>query len=218
MTMNTHTRPPFQSITLQAGLSLGATIGYHYSEKMDGINKFITIGQSVLWCELMADGRRFVLDCVTHYGQDVRSLAFRDRLTLAKEIIAANPSECLLLPLEGANPTELLKSVIERGGEGIVGAFLNGNYWSWRVKCKRVETLDLVVAEKAGGKSSIRLKTIDGQNRGWCSCRAAYDSIKVGDIVEIAVFGIHGQSGLMREPRFVKIRHDKMVRVMEVGE
>jgi len=120
--------------------------------------------------------------------------------------------------LEGANPTELLKSVIERGGEGIVAASLDGYYWLPRVKCKRTETLDLIVAEKAGGKSSIRLKTIDGQNRGWCSCRAAYDSIKVGDIVEIAVFGIHEQSGLMREPRFIKIRHDKMVRVMEVGK
>ena len=214
---NHHTRPPFESISLGTGLRLEQSTSYHYSEKMDGITKFVTIGQSVLWCEQMVDGRRFVLDCVTHYGQDIRPLAFRDRLELAKAIIAANPSESFLLPLASDHGGVLLTEVIERGGEGIVATHWDGNYYAPRIKCKRIETLDLVVAEKAGAKSSIRLKTITGENRGWCSCRAAYDSINVGDIVEVSVFGLH-ESGLMREPRFVKIRHDKMVRVMEEEE
>lgn len=47
------------------------------------------------------------------------------------------------------------------------------------------------------------------QDCGWCPCRAAFDRIRLGDVVEVAAFGRHA-SGKFREARLLKIRTDKM--------
>ncbi len=54
---------------------------------------------------------------------------------------------------------------------------------------------------------SIRLRSFEGENRGFCCAGAAFNLIKPGDIVEIAAYGLTAK-GKFREPRFVRIRHD----------
>lgn len=71
------------------------------------------------------------------------------------------------------------------------------------------QTFDLLITAKHDTKSIIQLSTLQGENRGWCACRAAFDRLKTGDIVEIEAFALTTK-GLLREPRFIRPRGDKM--------
>lgn len=173
--------------------------GYYFEEKMDGCWAVKEVGSSILIGEQMKDGRFFTFDIAQHDGQDVRGLALRERLAILDAVSG------LLRPAAG-HGGEFLETVLARGGEGVVAKYLDASFGEPWHKCKRVETFDLLMTEKYF--PSIRLRSLDGEDRGFCCARAAYDSIKPGDIVEVAAYGLT-KKGKLREPRFIRIRHDK---------
>jgi len=195
-------RPKFINVPPAKGLRWSGGGGWRYEEKMDGVWSVREIGFSTVCGETMRDGTFYAFDIVAYDGQDLRPLPLSQRLKLLDKELAGqfNRPAC-------GQGGEFLEAVLARGGEGVVAKFLDAPYGECWHKCKRVETFDLIVTEKF--MPSIRLQTLDGEDRGFCCARAAYDAIKPGMIVEIAAYGLTAK-GKLREPRFVRIRHDKV--------
>lgn len=186
---------------MATGLKWSGGGGYREEEKMDGVWAVKSEGSNIIVGEQMKDGRFFAFDVCQYKGQDVRSLPLIQRIA----ILDAELSGDYLRPAVG-HGAEFLEAVLSRGGEGVVSKYLDAPFGQPWAKCKRVETFDLVVTEKL--LPSIRLSTCDGEDRGWCKARSDFESIAVGSIVEIAAYSLTA-NGKLREPRFVRIRHDK---------
>lgn len=215
------TRPPFESVPLAAGLKWRAAADILYEEKHDGTWHILHTDVATLAGELMratsGAPRTFIaFDCLAHAGADLRPLPLRERLAHLDIIVARGSRRAWPTGHHLERPAiasgaggDFLKQTIAHGGEGIIAKHLDTPWGHTWFKCKRQETFDLLVTEKhEGGKSSIHLGTLDGADRGWCPCRRAFDHIAVGDVVEIAAFGLT-HNGKLREPRFIRIRKDK---------
>lgn len=202
------TRPSFLSVALRDGLKWLGDPRWRYEEKNDGRWHEMGVGQSRVVGELMRDGRFIAFDVPIYNGADIRCAPLRERLA----ILDTFP---LLRPATG-NGGEFLKAVIARGGEGIVAKRLDAPYGVDWIKCKRQETHDCIILELPGDKLSIHIGQFDsaGQmiDRGWCPCFRLnlLDNLKIGDVVEITCHRIH-VSGKFREPRFVRVRQDKII-------
>jgi len=198
-------RPKFVTVPLADGLKWRGGGGWRYEEKIDGVWR--TMGwMGFDLCGEEKDGAFYAFDVVALGGQDLRRKPLRERLAQLDEIERLAPG-CLKRPAIG-NGAEFLEAVLARGGEGVVAKLLDAPYGQPWHKCKRVQTFDLVVTDKAA--PSIRLATVQGEDRGWCCARAALDGIQIGDIVEVAAYSLTAQ-GKLREPRFVRVRKDKML-------
>lgn len=197
-------RPKFVSVPLATGLQWKGGGGWRYEEKLDGVWHTKGVNGALLAGELMKSGEFYAFDILTLMGRDLRQLPLWERL-------ACLETECpniLLRPAVG-HGAEFLEAVLSRGGEGVVAKELDAPFGAEWFKCKRIATFDLLVTEKnTKGPASIRLSELNGEDRGWCPCRAAYDSVQVGDIAEIAAYGLTA-NGKLREPRFIKLRPDK---------
>ena len=193
-------RPRFQSVPLATGLAWPGGHGWHLEQKMDGVWAVRQFGQSIVCGEQMRDGSFFAFDIPRHAGQDLRREPLRTRLALLDSID-------LLRPATGSGG-EFLEAVLARGGEGVVAKHLDGTWYDTWVKCKRVETFDLLVVEKDLFRGSIRLASVEGEDRGWCPAKAAFDSIKLFDVVEVSAYCLTAK-GKLREPRFVRVRQDR---------
>lgn len=191
-------RPDYSSLPLREGYSLRASGGWRYEEKLDGRWHELGIGASTIVGELMRDGRFFAFDIPVHNGVDVRRRPLRERLAILDSFPLRRPAT--------GNGGEFLRAVLARGGEGIVAKPLDAPYGATWFKCKRVETFDCVVTELDPWRATIRL-ALNGEDCGWCSARSAFDSVAVGDVVEIAAQSRH-VSGKFRSPRFVRLRLD----------
>ena len=155
----------------------------------------------------MRDGRFYAYDLVDVAGQDARPWPWIERRAALLDMAAQFPPGLMLAP-EGSG-AEFLEAVLRDSGEGIVAKQWGSPYYgaTW-IKVKRQETFDCVVTELRG---SIRL-ALDGEDCGWCPARAAFHSIRLGAVVEVAAFGRHA-SGKFREVRFVRVRPDKTFEV-----
>lgn len=169
---------------------------------MDGRFCIRHVGESVLVGELMKDGRFFAFDCVIVGGQDIRRAPLRERLQCLNRFSFPQPAR--------GSGGEFLAAVLARGGEGVVAKPLEGHYGVPWLKCRRVETFDCVVAETDAARGSIRL-VLDGQPAGWCPAHASFNSIQVGNTVEVSAHSIHA-SGKLREASFGRLRPDKTFR------
>ncbi len=200
-------RPSFIEIPLAEGLAWGDEPTFIFEEKMDGIWSVQKHGGAILCGEKMRNGDFYAFDLVALDGQDLRGENLRQRLTLLDDY-ARRQSTPILRPARG-NGGAFLHQVLARGGEGVVAKRLDSRFGDYWHKCKKVETFDLVITEKHPVKATIRLSTLDtAEDVGWCPCRAAYDRLTVGDIVEIAAFS-RTANGKLREPRFLRRRTDK---------
>ena len=195
-------RPHYESVPLATGLRWNASSGLHFTEKLDGIRHELAIGKSVVVGELMADKRFFAFDLPVHDGQDIRKLPRRQRLAILETF-------SLLRPESSTNGGELLQRVLARGGEGVCAADWQSGFNDVIWRCKRVESYDCVVTDRDIGRGSIRL-SLDGQDAGWCPAKASFWKIKLGDVVEVAAMCRH-VGGKFREPRFLRVRPDKVV-------
>jgi hypothetical protein len=170
-----------------------------FEEKMDGVKTFKNlVGNDGIerraFGETMPDGRFFLIDVVQP-----------GRLTERMDVID-RVFPTALRPATGQDGS-FMEEVLSRGGEGIVIKPLNSRWGDFWAKCKRQITIDLTVSETCFDTGSIRLT--DGRNDlGWCPAKKSFDSICVGDMVEIVAFGFH-KSGKLREARFIRSRPDK---------
>ncbi len=200
-------RAHYDSIPLAEGLKLSGS-GQLWTEKKDGVWSCKSTPFGDLIGETMKDGSFWAFDIIKSGTSDIRNSPFRERWTA----LQAFKSIGINIVPSGIG-SEFLEAVLARGGEGVVIADLDAPYGTGLVKCKRMATFDLLVTEKHAHKSSIHLGSIAGEDFGWCPCRAAFDKISVGDIVEIEAFGRHS-SGKLREPRFIRLRPDKSSRLI----
>jgi ATP-dependent DNA ligase len=194
-------RPKFINVPLADGLKWRGGGGWLYTEKFDGVWAVRDMLDATFAGEQMRDGSFWAFDCLRIGDSDLRR---RPRAERWHNLLTFNGS-VLIVP--AGNGGEFLETVLSRGGEGVVASHLDAPYGEPWFKCKRVETHDLIVADKI--HPSIRLQTAEGEDRGWCCARAKYDEIKLGDVVEVAAYSLTAK-GKLREPRLVRIRTDKM--------
>jgi hypothetical protein len=193
-------RPPFVTVPLADGLRWRGGAGWRYEKKLDGVWTVRQFGQSFIVGETVPGGQFIAFDIPILDGQDIRREPLAARLGALDGFNLPRPA-C-------GQGGEFLEAVLARGGEGVVAKRLDDPYGALWWKCKRVETFDLVVVEKATDRRSIRLALPEGEPRGWCPCFAEYFNVRVGDVVEVAAYGLTAR-GMLREPRFVRTRPDK---------
>lgn len=106
---------------------------------------------------------------------------------------------------------EFLEALLSAGGEGVVAKPLDSPFGVGWLKCKRVETFDMLVTDIDLARGSLRLADLStGDDRGWCPAKASFQDVKIGDCVEVLAFGLTPK-GRLREARFVRVRPDKTV-------
>ncbi len=153
----------------------------------------------------MKDGRFFAFDILrSNTGQDLTEWPISERIAALTDF---SRRFGLLTPTTG-NGGEFLEAVLARGGEGIVAKPWDAPYGTPWFKAKRRETLDLIVTEKHQVRASIRLGTVEGEDRGWCPCGTNWFCVTVGDFVEVSAYAVTAK-GKLREPVFIRTRHDK---------
>lgn len=212
--MPTVPRPRYDVLPLADGLTIPPGLGeFRFEEKMDGVWHVKWFGETLIVGELMPNGEFYAFDILESADGDWRNELLEMRLrALGGEAKRLNLLRPLFAPANMPGG-EFLAAVLARGGEGIVAKGLAGTWGDCWTKVKRVETFDYTVAEKHPHKASIRLVehapgAVVPLDRGWCPCRAAFDTVTVGDVVEVAFFALT-DAGKMREPRFVRVRKDK---------
>ena len=212
------------SIPLSQGIQWRGGGGWCYEEKYDGVRAVIRDGlcfgrsrqlpfqvpASLNNCCLdgeLVGNAFYAFDVPMLHGQDLR----REPLHLRRKALSAliAESNCLnILPVASGHGGEFLEAVLSRGGEGIIAKHLSSFYGeneSW-VKCKRQETHDLIVTDIHPSKMSVRLGEF-----GWCAVLSPRKmaSIHIGSMIEVACHSIT-TSGKLREPRFIRLRTDKV--------
>jgi ATP-dependent DNA ligase len=198
-------RPSYTSANLAAALRWHWQ-GFHLSEKKDGKWQQREFAGSIIVGEAMKNGSYHVFDVAVAFGEDVRRRAWTERREALLEIARSFPAGMSIVP-EG-HGSEFLEAILRDGGEGIVAKPWAAPFGVNWIKVKHTETFDATVVELNHARGSIRL-ALAGEDCGWLPCRASFDRIRLGDIVEVAVFGRHA-SGKFREARFIRIRNDKM--------
>lgn len=126
-------------------------------------------------------------------GQGVKTLPDGRRLVLA----------------ESGSTGGYVHRVLDAGGEGVCAKEIDAPFWAPFYAVKRIESHDLKIIGLDDRASSIELATLDGEPRGKCAARAVFEGLNLGDIVEVAAMGLTA-NGKLREPRFIRIRRDKM--------
>jgi ATP-dependent DNA ligase len=200
-------RPSYTVTSLKAALAWHWR-GWHLSEKMDGVFAVREFAGCTVTGEAMRDGRFFAFDIPRAFGADIRRWPWTERGAALDELFSGlNPKLNWHRCATGTGP-EFIEAILARRGEGVVAKPWTAPFGAAWCKVKRVETFDCTVTELNFARGSIRL-ALAGEDCGWCPARGAFDSIHVGDVVEVAAYGRH-VSGKFREARFVKIRMDKM--------
>jgi ATP-dependent DNA ligase len=208
------TRPTYGTCDLKAALTFNFH-GWHLSEKADGICVRREFAGCSVWGDSMRDGRLMVWDIDRAFGQDVRRLPWLEREAALRELFSRLNEKLNWHRCATGNGAEFIEAVIAAGGEGCVAKPFDSPFgYDW-TKIKRSETHDCIVTEKHASKLSVRLAE-NGIDRGWCAVLGGdyfggfeLDKISVGDVVEIQCYGITAKDKF-REPRFLKIRKDKM--------
>ena len=163
--------------------------------------------------EWLPGARQFIaFDLTMVHGQNIaRAPLWARRRALADLVSESACPWIRLIDSTRGSGGEFLETVLARGGEGIVAKRLDAEYGVHWFKAKRIETWDLVVVEIAGGRQSVRLAGSGGEDFGRCPVFGGkIESLRVGDVVEVAAYGRHA-SGKLREPRFVRLRRDKTI-------
>ena len=193
--------PSFSSLTLPQVLAMDLR-GFHLSRKMDGRTAQREMLNAVFVGEQMANGDFWAFDLkqigthnISGWSKQRRwtmLCSFRDRVKIVPHGTGAEFVEAVF-----ADPT----------AEGIVGADWQSPFGYDIFKCKRVETFDVRVTEKLRGAIAIEYENqsagkvaLSGQN---------YELVQPGMVVEIAAAN-RNASGKFREPRFIRIRYDKV--------
>jgi len=200
-------RPSYTSLELPAALK-AKWRGWHLSEKADGVCVRREFAGCAVWGDSMRDGRLMVWEIDCAFGCDVRRLPWTERARALTELFGQLNPKLNWNRCPAGHGAEFIEAIIRAGGEGIVAKHLDAPFGVGLWKVKRAESFDLVCAERNESRGSIRLSGPGGEDFGWCPCRAQFDRVRLGDVVEIEAYGRHA-SGKLREARFKRIRRDK---------
>ncbi len=193
------------------------------SRKADGQTEAVTIAAETVLCERMrrkSGGIYTRLDDARLREHGEFLLAFDVQMPLpARERHAwlldafgggwacyASGSAPACYMAESGHGPAFLASTMANGAEGVVCRKPDSPFFEPFECYKRSETHDLLVASVDYATGSLALTTPQGEPRGNCPCRQC---VPVGSIVEVASMSLTA-SGKLREPRFLRIRHDKM--------
>lgn len=207
-------KPKLESVPLAEGLAWSVGDGL-IQEKADGVHAFLDCGGgTVCNAERMPSGLYVVNDLVTLAGEDVRRASTRHRWAALMDAFqdvkksAAFQDVKIELARVGSGG-EFLEYILAHGGEGCVSKPWSAPFGVCWQKCKRFETFDLRVVEIDEARGSLHLAADTGEDRGWCPARSAFQAVKIGDVVEVGGYGLT-RAGKIREPRFVRLRDDKL--------
>lgn len=194
---------PFYSTTDLADALVRDWRGWHLSEKMDGVFSVREFGNSIVTGETMKTGEFYGFDILTADNLDLRRRAWLDR----REALIDCAARYGFRLVKQGHGAEFIEAVLRDGGEGCVAKPFAAPFGEGWIKCKRVETFDVVVTGKV--QSAIEI-SFEGQPAGKCALFGSnWESVSIGDVVEISAFR-RNFSGKFREPRFLRIRTDKM--------
>jgi len=207
-------RPKYSVLTIADALRANWH-GWHLSRKADGACVRREWNGCAVWGDAMRDGTLQVWDIDRAFGQDVRCLPWDGGRDAALEKLFSNLSPKLNWQRcpTGAGvefiEAMILAARLDNTPDVIVSKPMNAPFGVELVKVKLLQTFDCIVTEPAGYRQSIGI-AFEGQDAGRCPCRnlVALDSLRVGDVVEIAA-GALLPSGKFREPRFLRARPDK---------
>lgn len=200
-------RPSYNALVVSAALKSN-WCGWHLSEKMDGVWAVRELADCSVVGEAMRDGRFFAFDIPRAFGEDIRPRPWIERSAALDELFARLNPKLNWHRCATGNGSEFIEAILARGGEGVVCKPWQAPFGVAWCRVKHTETFDAVVVELNHTRGSIRL-ALAGEDCGWVPCHAAFDRIRLGDVVEIEAYGRHA-SGKLREARFKRIRHDKM--------
>ena len=210
-------RPSYQVVSIHAARRRNWR-GFILQQKLDGRWSERTIEGTHFVGELMPDGDFIPFDCVAVRGQSIAN----EPTTFRLEAMRTEAAKYLMPVCPQGNGAEFLDAVLKQGGEGIVAKPADSIFGRGWIKVKVKETHDCVVIGKSEFVESVHVeengiyrgkvpitggKFIDG----W-DYKPRIAAINVGDIIEVACHSIH-PSGKFREPRFVRVRDDKSVRL-----
>lgn len=159
-------------------------------------------------------------------GVDVRGLPLEKRLELVaavhKSIYLNHPS---VLPIEEARKDTLgfLKQQLLAGQEGVILKDLRSTYGNGWLKAKKVSTFDAIIVGIEPGyhqpHGTVFMAVCDGltlRDVGKCGisdARVRAEMNKnpndfIGKVIEVKALKIDPTNGLLREPRFIRMRPD----------
>lgn len=166
---------------------------FRYEEKLDGRLAVRQIGGSIIVGELMRDGRFYAFDCLQCDGQDLAALPLGDRLSALDTFDVLRPAT--------GNGGEFLRSVLARGGEGVVAKNLSDPWGCEWFKCKRSQVFYCRIAGIDDVGEIVRLADRDtGEARGRMALRGRINEVRVGSLLKVEAYGLTAK-GLLREAR-----------------
>lgn len=189
--------------------------GYIVQEKLDGWRAFLDgdtgelIGRNSRfgfykrtfpgWFfdgELMPDGEFIAFDALKVNGEDASGFAQVSRL----QILDSAPVKSA--EWVATNCAQFAQFIEHRGGEGIVAKLADKPYGrgGW-LRFKRRTTYDVPVLSIESALTDVAVTKLGRVS--------VPESVKPGDVIEVAAHSLH-PSGLWREPRFVRVREDKI--------
>lgn len=187
--------------------------GWIFQEKLDGRWHERTVGCSHFVGELMPDGEFRPFDVVSANGQNIANEPASFRI----QVLSDESIRLGLRPAAIGSGIEFLEAILANGGEGVVAKRNDSAFGRDWTKIKRRETHDCIITDIHGESISITEHEIDRGRcpvvggkliDGWDYC-PRISTLNVGDTVEVACHSIH-PSGKFREPRFVRVRDDKV--------
>lgn len=156
------------------------------------------VGAQVLAGELMSSGQFIAFDCLRFEGADVRGLPLVERLRLRESLcarfgVAQVPST--------TNGGELLREVLERGGEGIVRKLPGSSWFDAMTACKRLQTWVCRVRSLSYATGAAKISdATTGEDRGTVPLRNRVTQCRIGSLVKVEGLELHA-GGAIRDPR-----------------
>ena len=203
-TLTNITRPTIRPVTLADARAFCGS-GYVAQEKMDGVFSVREWQGSIIAGEQMRDGSFFAFDVAVVQGDDCRRCPFSDRLDALRSL-ASGFDTSMSVVAQGVGG-EFLEAVLERGGEGVVFKHRDGFWGIGQHKAKRIETFDVRVVGLLSQAAEIEFENQAAGKVGIGGSKI--EGVKIGDVIEISAYS-RTAAGKFREPRFVRVRRDKI--------
>ncbi|MDE2020941.1 MAG: ATP-dependent DNA ligase, partial [Patescibacteria group bacterium] len=144
------------------------------------------------------------------HGENVLRHSNAQRWAMLRSIFRGgaqfNDDGVRILLADSGNGGEFFQAVVEAGGEGVCAVNADAP-WGLIYAAKPLLELKVLVTGKDGASGCLEITDKDTlQPLGRVPCKAQFEAVRTGEIVEVNCLGRH-RSGKLREARFVCIKH-----------